>query len=77
MSTDSLDITIGVLNDKGCAIFNQRIYGNADQPEYSKVKFLKTLLAPVTNVVKGALGVKCDVFYDGIVTHPEKQPKGK
>jgi uncharacterized protein involved in outer membrane biogenesis len=77
MKTDSLDISIGILNDKGCAIYNQRIYGNSGEPEYSKVKFLKTLLAPVTNVVKGALGVKCEVFYDGIVTHPEKPVKGK
>ncbi|MEN8798520.1 MAG: AsmA-like C-terminal region-containing protein, partial [Flavobacteriaceae bacterium] len=75
MKTDSLDFSIGILNDKGCAIYNQRIFGSAGEPEYSKVKFLKTLLAPVTNVVKGALGVKCDVFYDGIVTHPEKPEK--
>ena len=77
MKTDSLDITIGVLNEKGCAIFDQRLYGRSDDPQYSKVKFLKTLLAPVTNVIKGAVGVKCDVFYDGIVTHPEEPKKKK
>ncbi len=75
MNTDSLDISIGILNNKGCAIFDQRIYGSSGEPEYSKVKFLKTLLAPVTNVVKGALGVKCEVFYDGIVTHPQPPKK--
>ena len=75
MKTDSLDITIGVLNEKGCAIFDQRIYGSSSDPDYSKVKFLKTLLAPVTNVVKTAVGAKCDVFYEGMVTHPKRQKK--
>ncbi|MGB5238693.1 MAG: AsmA family protein [Flavobacteriaceae bacterium] len=77
MKTDSLDFSIGILNDKGCAIYNQRIFGSSAKPEYSKVKFVKTLLAPVTNVVKAALGVKCEVFYDGIVVHPQKPEKQK
>jgi len=77
MKTDSLDFTIGVLNDKGCAIFDQRLYGSNEEPQYGKVKVLKTLLAPVTNVIKGAVGIKCDIFYEGIVRHPEKPQKEK
>ena len=77
MKIDSLDMTIGVINEKGCAIFDQRVYGSGDNPEYSQIKFLKTLLAPVTNVIKGAVGVKCDVFYEGTVNHPEEPKKNK
>ena len=77
MKSDSLDMTIGVIDKKGCAIFDQRVYGKSDDPEYSKVNFISTLLAPVTNVVKDVVGVKCDVFYNGIVTHPVKPEKKK
>ena len=77
MKTDSLDMTIGIINEKGCAIFDQRVYGKGEDPEYSKVKFIKTLLAPVTNVIKGAVGAKCDVFYNGTVTHPVEPRKKK
>ena len=77
MKIDSLDMTIGVINEKGCAIFDQRVYGSGDNPEYSQIKFLKTLLAPVTNVIKGAVGAKCDVFYEGSVSHPEERKKNK
>ena len=77
MKADSLDMTIGVINEKGCAIFDQRVYGSNEDPDYSKVKFLKTLLAPVTNVIKGAVGAKCDVFYNGTVNHPVEPKKKK
>jgi len=33
------------------------------------------LLAPVTDAVGGFLGVKCEVFYDGVVQHPEGEKK--
>ena len=77
MKTDSLDMTIGVINERGCAIFDQRVYGKGEDPEYSNVKFIRTLLAPVTNVIKGAVGAKCKVFYSGIVAHPQEPKKKK
>ena len=76
LSTDSLDVTIAVIDKKGCAIVDQRIYGNSKEPEYSKVNFFETLLAPVTNAVKDVVGADCKVFYNGNVLHPEK-PKSK
>ena len=72
---DSLDMTLAVIDKRGCAIIDQRVYGNSKAPEYSKLKVIETLLAPVTDAVGGFLGVKCEVFYDGVVQHPEGEKK--
>lgn len=76
MKTDSLDLVVGVLDHKGCAIIDQRIYGSGGEPEYSKVKIVKTLLSPVTKVLNSVVGKDCDIFYEGIVAHPAKK-KGR
>ncbi len=67
--TDSLDIKIALLNKKGCSQYSQGIWGDLYKPEMGKVKVVKSLLAPVTNIVKG----ECDVFYDGKVNQPAKK----
>ena len=77
LSTDSLDITIAVINKRGCAIVDQRIYGDTNEPEYSSVNIFETLLAPVTNAVKGVVGAECKVFYNGNVLHPDKSDTQK
>ena len=71
--TDSLNIQIGLLNELGCSLYSQDIYGTLDSLEYGKVKVMKSLLAPVTNLVTSEK--KCDVFYDGKINQPEKQKK--
>jgi hypothetical protein len=70
---DSLDITVAVVDQNGCSIIDQRMYGSMKDPEKSKVRFLGTILAPVTNLVQSALGNDCEPFYEGSVPHPEKK----
>ena len=73
MKSDSLDLIIGVVEESGCAIIDQRIYGRSDEPEYGKVKVIKTLLSPVTKLLNNIVNKDCESFYNGIVQHP--QPK--
>jgi AsmA protein len=73
MKTDSLDITIGIVDINGCAVIDQRIYGKSAEPEYSKVKVIKTLLSPVTKLLNNIVNKDCDVFYNGVVQHPKKK----
>ncbi len=73
MKTDSLDVVIGVVDESGCAIIDQQIYGKSDDPEYGKVKVIKTLLSPVTKLLNKIVAKDCDKFYDGIVTHPNQK----
>ena len=70
-SKNSLDLSVALLNKNGCSIFSQRVYGDLDSPTLGSVKVVKTILAPLTNLVDDILGIECDVFYNGTV----KQPK--
>ncbi len=73
ITSDSLDITIALVDKKGCSIIEQSLYGSFDEPERSQIKFLATILAPVTNLVETILGADCKMFYEGRIPHPAKK----
>ncbi len=73
LASDSLDITFAVVDKNGCSIIEQRLYGSMNEPEKSQIRFLTTIIAPVTNLIQAALGSDCVVFYEGAVSHPEKK----
>ena len=62
MKSDSLDVMIGVIEESGCTIIDQRIYGKSESPEYGKVKVIKTLLSPVTKFLNRIVAKDCEVF---------------
>ena len=62
---DSLKISFAVINDKGCSIFTQDVYGDLNKPTLGKVKVVSTILAPVTNLYNNIMDVNCVVFYTG------------
>jgi hypothetical protein len=72
IQNDSLDFTISILDKRGCELLGQRIYGQAIDPQYGQVKFVKTLLGPVKNFFRNVGIAKCDTIYQGKVMHPNK-----
>ncbi len=72
IQNDSLDFKISILDKRGCDLVGQRIYGKALNPEYGKVKLVKTLLGPVKNFFRNVGVAKCDTIYQGRVEHPGK-----
>ncbi len=62
---DSLRISFAVIDDNGCSIFTQDVFGDLNKPTLGKVKVVSTLLAPVTNLYKSVMDVDCPVFYKG------------
>lgn len=72
-ANSDLDFTIALLNKYGCSIFTQQISGDINSPTIGKVKVFGAFLAPVTNLVDDVLGNDCEVFYNGIVSHPESK----
>ena len=69
--TDNLDFKVSVLDNRGCEIVGQRIYGNAKEPEYGKIKLLTTILGPIKNFFRNIGISKCDTIYSGKVAHPD------
>jgi AsmA protein len=67
--SDSLDFTIAIVNDKGCSKVSQRIAGPTTAPQIGKMVIVKTLIAPVTNLMK--IESNCKPFYTGSVKYPD------
>ena len=73
--SDSLDVAIAVLDINGCSVISQSLYGNLKKPEKSEVKVVKTVIAPLTNLINGALGKDCEAFYNGSIEAPVEKGK--
>ncbi len=68
------DVTVAVIDDRGCPTIEQKIRGPFSNPEVVKPNVLVSLTGPFTRVVrrmKRAIGVKCEVFYDGSISPPK------
>ena len=67
------DVTMAVIDGKGCVKVRQRIRGSFRKPEVEKVNVFQTVAGPVLKLFKQAkniLGGKCEVFYAGSVAAP-------
>lgn len=77
VAADSLEVTVAVLDKNGCSIASQSIFGSLDDPEYSDVNVVGTILGPVTNLMDVVLGKDCEVFYSGKISHPIRKKKNE
>ena len=70
------DVTVAVLNAKGCAVFSQKITGAFRDPRMDKPGMLKSLLNPFISLAEKPIdllsGGSCEVFYKGSLPHPAK-----
>ena len=68
------DVTVAVVDGKGCAKVRQKIRGPFRKPEVEKVSVLQSAAGPLLNLFKQArklFGGPCEVFYAGSVAPPE------
>ncbi len=68
------DVTVALLDAKGCARIEQKIGGSFGKPEVTKPNVLISLAGPVRKLVvqaKDLLGAQCKVFYAGSVGPPQ------
>jgi len=68
------NVTVALLDDKGCALFKQTISGPFDNPRAGTVSAVESLAGPFFNLYGKAKrfvqGGKCEVFYNGEVRQP-------
>ena len=70
------EVTMAVVDGKGCAKARQKIHGSFLKPEVEKVNVFKTVAGPVLRLftrAKKLLGGKCEVFYTGSVAPPKSR----
>jgi AsmA protein len=68
------DVTVAVVDGKGCAKVRQKIRGPFRKPEVEKVNVLQSAAGPALKLFKQAkklFGGKCEVFYAGSVAPPK------
>ncbi len=67
-------VTVALLDEKGCAKFEQRIAGSFDNPEVDTLSVVESLGGPISDLFKKAKrfiqGSGCEVFYNGSVRQP-------
>jgi uncharacterized protein involved in outer membrane biogenesis len=67
------DVTMALIDAKGCAKVKQKIRGTFKDPVVEKPGLLKSLTGPAVSLLKKGgdlLGVQCEVFYAGSVAAP-------
>ena len=75
--SDSLKVTVAVLDKNRCSVFSQAIFGSLENIQYTEPKLVSTMLGPVTNLFEGALGSDCTPFYEGRLKHPMLKDRKK
>jgi AsmA protein len=69
------DVTVAVVDEKGCVRFWQKIHGNFRDPRIGKVSTLRSIAGPLINLYETTRDVfrggECDIFYAGSVRHPK------
>jgi AsmA protein len=69
------DVTVALIDAKGCAKLRQKIRGSFQNPVVEKPGTLKSLTGPVRKLLKKVRSIfpggECDVFYAGSVAPPK------
>jgi hypothetical protein len=68
------DLSVAVLNEKGCAVSSQRIRGEFRNPQIDPPLPRRTLLGPIVSLLRAPFellkGDECEIFYRGSVAQP-------
>ncbi len=68
------NVIVALLDDKGCAKFEQGVSGPFGSPRIGAVSAVQSLVGPIVDLFKKAerfiQGGKCEVFYNGSVRQP-------
>lgn len=69
------DVTVAVIDDKGCAKMQQKIHGPFEKPVVEKPSILTSLAGPAIKLLKQTRdlfpGRRCEVFYSSSVAPPK------
>ncbi len=70
------NVIVALLDDKGCAKFEQGVSGPFGSPRIDAVSAMGSLVGPITDLYRKAMrfiqGGRCEVFYKGSVQQPPK-----
>ena len=69
-----VNVTVAVLDKRGCAVYSQKVHGPFSKPQIDKVSIFKSVTGSVSNALADAWKFvqreKCEAFYSGSVAQP-------
>ena len=69
------NVTVAILDEKGCVRFSQKIHGPFSHPRVEKAGPLRSIAGPILKLYvktkKLLQGGECEIFYAGSVNHPK------
>lgn len=69
------NVTVAILDEKGCIRFSQKIHGSFSHPHLEKAGTLRPIAGPILNLYmktkKLLQSGSCEIFYAGSVKHPQ------
>ncbi len=69
-----VDVTVAVLDKRGCAVYSQKVHGPFRKPQVEKVNVFRSITGSVSNALEDAWKFiqreKCTIFYSGSVAQP-------
>jgi len=69
------DVTVALIDDKGCAKVQQKIHGTFERPVVEQPNIFESLAGPALGLFKKGTdiltGGECEVFYTGSITPPK------
>ena len=70
-----VDVTIAALDNRGCAVYSEKVHGPFSDPQIEKENAFKSIAGSVLNPIKNVWdfirGRECTVFYSGSIAQPE------
>ena len=69
-----VNVTVAVLDKRGCAVYSQKVHGPFGKPQIDKVSIVESIGGSLSNAAKDAwklMSRECTVFYSGSVAQPE------
>ena len=70
------DVTVAVINKRGCATLEQKVHGSFAHPDVEKPNVVTSIAGPAVHLLKKAerlLGAEqhCEVWYTGALPAPQ------
>ena len=65
-----IDVTVAVLDPKGCSLISQTVNGSFSDLKFSDLKAVGPIRGTLDNLIRAITGSDCKPFYTGTLAHP-------
>jgi len=68
---EMINVTVAVLNRRGCSLISQTVNGLFAEPELGKLQAVGPIKGTLKSLIRTITGTECEPFYTGSLAHPD------